>query len=249
VLRAFADGALFGEQIGSDAPVVLALPGWQRTHVDLTPILQGAGGAPISGIVLDLPGFGASPAPPIGWTTAEYATALRPVLDACADQVVLLGHSFGGRVALRLAHAIPERVAALVLSGVPMWPADRPRAHSAPGFRLVRALRRAGLVSQARLDAARERYGSADYRAATGVMREVLVRCVRDSYDDDLAAITAPIELVWGERDTAAPVALAERAVELGHHVHLEVLAGLDHLAPIRNPAPFTATLNRVLSR
>jgi pimeloyl-ACP methyl ester carboxylesterase len=249
VLRAFADGALFGEQIGSATPLVLGLPGWQRTHADLTPILQAASPHPISGIVLDLPGFGASPPPPDGWTTTQYAEALRPVLDECADPVVLLAHSFGGRVALRLAHAMPDRIAGLVLSGVPMWPADRPRARSAPGFRLIRALRHAGVVSEARLDAAREHYGSADYRAATGVMREVLVRAVGDSYDEDLEAITAPISLVWGETDTAAPVALAERAVALGQHVQLEVLAGLDHLAPIRNPSPFTAALERMLAR
>ena len=49
-------------------------------------------------------------------------------------------------------------------------------------------------------------------------MRDVFVRTVNETYEDELREITCPVELVWGSDDTAAPVAVAERAAELLAH-------------------------------
>ncbi len=76
------------------------------------------------------------------------------------------------------------------------------------------------------MEARRHRSGSSDYRAASGVMRDVFVRLVNETYEDELREITCPVELVWGSDDTAAPVAVAERAVELLAHPSLTVLSG-----------------------
>ncbi len=78
---------------------------------------------------------------------------------------------------------------------------------------MARALHRARLVGDGRMERARQRYGSADYRAAQGVMRDVLVRLVNERYDDALAALRCPVELVWGDDDAEAPVETA-RALE-----------------------------------
>ena len=56
------------------------------------------------------------------------------------------------------------------------------------------------------MEALRRRRGSDDYRNATGVMRDVLVIAVNEDYEDLLPRITCPVELVWGDDDTAAPL-------------------------------------------
>jgi pimeloyl-ACP methyl ester carboxylesterase len=138
---------------------------------------------------LDLPGFGATPEPEAGWTTADYAAWLAEIL-AGLDRPVLLGHSFGGRIAVQLAALRPELVSGLVLTGVPLL-RRQGTGRLAWQYRLVRTLHQRGLVGDRRMDAMREKYGSADYRAAQGVMREVLVKAVNESYDAQLAALGA----------------------------------------------------------
>lgn len=230
-LRAFAEGRLFGERLGQGSPRVLGLHGWARNRSDLVPALSG-----LDAVVLDLPGFGASPEPPMAWGAAEYAGAIGPVLEEFVGApVVVVGHSFGGRVAVCLAAERPHAVRALVLAGVPLLrtsPARRPSAR----YRALRALHHVGIVSEPRMERARARFGSADYRAASGVMRQVLVRAVNETYEEQLRAVRCPVELVWGGDDRDAPVEVAERSADLLADVRLTVIAHADHFAPLRSP-------------
>jgi pimeloyl-ACP methyl ester carboxylesterase len=233
VLKAYAGGRLFGAASGSGRPWVLALHGWRRTHRDFDEVLAG-----VDGIALDLPGFGAAPAPPDGWSTAQYAAWIAPVLDDLASPAVVVGHSFGGRVATHLAALRAERIGALVLAGVPLVAnPDRAPGRAPPAFRVGRALHRAGLVSDARMEALRRRYGSADYRSASGVMRDVLVKAVNESYEAPLVAYPGPVDLVWGENDLEVPVVVATRARSLRSGVSLTVCPETAHLVPTEAPA------------
>ena len=95
------------------------------------------------------------------------------------------------------------------------------------------------------MEAVRRRHGSADYRAATGVMREVLVRSVNETDEDQLGAVTCPVELVWGEADTEAPPAVAEAALALLPDGRLTVRPGVGHFLPTEDPAALRAALER----
>ena len=241
MLKTFAGGRLFGECYGQGAAWVLALHGWMRSHRDFDEVLEG-----VEAIAVDLPGFGAAPAPPEGWSTAEYADWVAPVLDELAPRPVVLGHSFGGRVAAQLAARHPDRIGALVLSGVPHLVADgRPGQKPPPGFRLGKALYRRGLIGQDRMEAMRRRYGSADYRAAEGVMRDVLVKAVNETYGQQLSAYPGPIDLVWGQDDDQAPLAEAAAAVEECADGRLVTLPGVGHLTPRQAPAALRAAILR----
>lgn len=227
MLTAFAGGALFGERIGAGHASVLALHGWGRTHADFRALLDG-----FDAVALDLPGFGASPAPSTAWGAADYARAVTGVLPGLAPPVVVLGHSFGGRVGVELAARHPDAVAALVLTGVPLLRSGPP-ARPPLRFRAVRALHRQGLISDARMERLRRSRGSDDYRAASGVMREVFVRLVNESYDDALRSSRCPIELVWGDDDPQVPLVIAERAATIvGERARLTVVPGAGHDTP-----------------
>src|SRR5712692_8093250 len=109
----------------------------------------------------------------------RYSEAVAPVLEGESPPLVLVGHSFGGRVAVCLAAARPELVSGLVLSGVPLLrPPGVPLARPSLRFRLAKTLNRAGVVSDARMEARRRRSGPPDYRSAAGVMRDVFVTVV-----------------------------------------------------------------------
>ena len=241
MLKTFAGGRLFGECYGQGAAWVLAFHGWMRSHRDFDEVLDG-----IEAIAVDLPGFGAAPSPPEGWSTAEYADWVAPVLDEMAPRPVVLGHSFGGRVAAHLAARHPDRIGALVLTGVPHLVRDgRAGPKPPPGFRLGKALYRRGLIGQDRMEAMRRRYGSADYRAAEGVMRDVLVKAVNETYGRQLAAYPGPVDLVWGQDDDAAPVGEAAAALEACADGRLVTLPGVGHLTPRQAPAALRAAILR----
>lgn len=103
--------------VGAGAPVVF-LHGW-----GLTPQVYGRSLATLAQqghriVTPTLPGFGGTPDhAPEDRTFAGYAAWLGRFLDdaGISEPVTLVGHSFGGGVAIQAAHDLPERVARLVL--------------------------------------------------------------------------------------------------------------------------------------
>jgi pimeloyl-ACP methyl ester carboxylesterase len=244
VLRAFLDGAVFGTTKGDGAPRVLLLHGWRRTHDDFDRVADALESRGVSSLSLDLPGFGATPAPAVGMGATGYAAQLAGLVESVASSgspMVLVGHSFGGLVATCLAASVPDAVAGVVLIGAPLVRSAMPRGRTSRRYRAVRAAARLGLVSESRLEAARRQYGSADYRAATGVVRDVLVATVGESYEAELAALRCPVTLVWGADDTTVPLAVAAAAQRLVPAATLEVLDGVGHLVPTEAPERLAA--------
>jgi pimeloyl-ACP methyl ester carboxylesterase len=236
---------------------VLALHGWGRDHHDFDAVLAG-----LDAVAIDLPGHGVAPEPPAPWSSSEYAQWVAPALeDLSAGPVVLVGHSFGARVAVRLVEqGAPGpgagRVGALVLVGAPLAPAPGGGARRPPlAYRAGRALHRAGLVPEDRMERLRQKYGSEDYRRASRMMRGVLVKAVaetaRAAYMPAVrswAGAGRPLELVWGERDTVTSMAGCQAALEAlapTVPVRITVVPGAGHLMT----APVVAGVRAALVR
>jgi pimeloyl-ACP methyl ester carboxylesterase len=241
-----AIGPLFGQVHGDGPPGVVALHGWGRRGADFDRVLDG-----MNAVSFDLPGFGATPPPETASGADGYA---RTVIDALErlgpGPYVLVGHSFGGRVATVLAAQRPDLVSGLVLTGVPLI---RRNAAVAPslGYRLLRRAHRLGMVSDDKMESVRRSRGSADYRAANGVMRDVLVMAVNESYEGELREILCPVSLVWGAEDGEVTPAVAEaaRAVleEGGAGVTLHVVPDVGHFTPSEAPEALRAEILRMI--
>jgi pimeloyl-ACP methyl ester carboxylesterase len=222
VLTSLLNGAVMAERHGGSVPKVVAMHGWGRDRRDWTEALSG-----LDALALDMPGFGLSPQPPEAWGAAGYAEQLRPLL-AEIGPVVLVGHSFGGRVATVLAATSPD-VSAVVLTGVPLLRKEQV-AKPSRQFQAMRWMNAHGMMSDARMEQARRKHGSADYRNADGVMRGVLVKVVQEEYADVLAGIRVPVVMVWGAQDTVVPVSIAARAQEFAPSARLVTVEGAGHL-------------------
>jgi len=243
LLKSFCGGRIFGERLGSGQVDVVGLHGWARSRDDLFASLAG-----LNAVIPDLPGFGVSPEPPAAWGSDEYADAIAELVSGLGKPQVLLGHSFGGRIAVKLAARRPDLVAGMVLTGVPQL-LRLPSAGSRPpaAFLAARWAHRRGLISAERMEKLRNKYGSADYRNANGVMRSVLVRLVNESYEDCLPQIKCPVELIWGEKDTAAPLRLAQEACGMIQDCRLTVLDDLGHMTPLSAPQQLGDAVRRLL--
>jgi pimeloyl-ACP methyl ester carboxylesterase len=249
VLKSFADGHLFGRTWGSGAPSVLALHGWRRNHLDFDPVFA----VPEfedshAALAVDFPGFGATPPPPDGWGSFQYAVNLVPLFDDLSERVTIVGHSFGGRVALHLPGLLPGRIERLVLTGAPLLDRAGRRRRPKLAFRMGRRLHDVGLVTDRRMETLRNKHGSPDYRAAQGVMRQVFVRLLTEQYGAVMEGLELPVTLLWGANDTEVPVEVAERAATLLASSELIVRPGAGHLTPTEIPTDLRAAVLAGLS-
>src|SRR5450756_804408 len=154
-------------------------------------------------LALDLPGFGGSSPPPAPWGTPEYAAFVeRAMTSLGVTRATYIGHSFGGRIAIWLAALSPEAVQALVLidaAGIRPSATFRGRLRQLL-YKTARTVLRLPILGTKR-PALRERlamrFGSADYRATTGVMRASMVKTVNLDLAACLGAIKTPTLLLW----------------------------------------------------
>jgi len=205
-------------------------------------------------LALDLPGHGAAAAHP---GPIDFAACVVAVLDAAPERFALCGYSLGGRVALHVALAAPERVSRLILIGANPGidePAARAarlaaderlaaRLESEPFEEWIESWRTQPLFAAedpvagalARADQRRN-----DPRALAAAMRGLSVGAMEPLWQR-LGELSIPVTLIAGERDTKF-LALAQRALPLLRDGSLEVLAG-GHGLPLENPAGVAAAL------
>ena len=216
-------GDLLAEKTGATPPTVIAIHGWMRTGLDFATILDG-----LDAVAPHMWGFGKTAEPPTAWGSEQYADALAEAIRPFGP-VVIVGHSFGGRVAVWLAYKYPELVKGILLTGVPLVRLTAPPKPKL-AFRVIRSLSKAKLLPASVLENQRRKHGSADYRNATGVMRDILVKLVGETYVPQLESIRVPVRLVYGEHDTAAPADAGQAASELIPDASYRFVPGGGHL-------------------
>jgi pimeloyl-ACP methyl ester carboxylesterase len=200
----------------------------------------------------DLPGFGFSEAPQGAWGSAEYArVAAALVKSAGYERVNVLGHSFGGKVALGLATAYPEMVKRLVIVASPIvrLPLEGSERRGGSAYRMLRRVASVtpGPLRERILAWGRNRYGSADYRAA-GPLRPTLVRVVNEDWRPALPALQAPVLLLWGSEDTEVPLRVAEEALRELPQAELRVIEGAGHFPFLDKPEAFAEAVAQFLA-
>jgi pimeloyl-ACP methyl ester carboxylesterase len=188
---------------GPAAPLVI-LHGWGAS-LEAVAALQEVLSDVRQTVAFDLPGFGQSGVPPAVWGSPEYAACLRQALARLGlERVALLGHSFGGKLAIHLAVGWPDLVERLVLvnaAGIRLPASAAVRARRT-GYRLGRRLLGRGRLAERLLG----RLGSTDYRQA-GALRPILVRVVNEDVRPLLPRVGAPTLLIWGDQDQETPLA------------------------------------------
>lgn len=225
---------LHSERLGVTGHPVLLLHGWGQTLESLKPLGQLlANSAQVH--LLDLPGFGLSGHPDGVWDTFTYADRLVAYLDDNKIDVVdLVGHSFGGKIAMCFAARYPERVRKLVLMGT----SGIKRRRSAAQRCRMQAIRWGGKGLKA-VDALlgtsffkkqfAERFGSVDYKQA-GAMRPILVKSVNEDLTESIKTIHVPTLMLWGEQDIETPPEVAKRIHALLPQSKLHLFPGKGHM-------------------
>lgn len=224
---------------------ILILHGWQVLVERYLPLKNSFIKAGFKVFVPQLPGFAEGEALPKPYTLDDYVQFVIDFVEKNKlDSFFLIGHSFGGRVAIKLAACQPEKVKAFVLTGVPVIRdknfkrtiflilAKLGKAFLAiPPFYLLEPGARKILYSLA---------GERDYYQTKGLMRETFKNIVSEDLASLLSKIKVPCLLLWGEKDEAVPVSIAQKIFAKIPKTDLIVISNASHKLPYEDPNLFS---------
>lgn len=162
----------------------------------------------------DLPGFGQTPEPPEPWGVDEYADF---VTEFCTKlgitECFVFAHSFGCRVLLKLMARddLPFTVNKIAITGGAGIRHEQSESakKSAKKYQRAKKFYSSGLMRllfPKALEKLRMKHGSADYKAASPMMRQVLVKTVNEDLTPLLPKCSAEVLLMWGRDDDATPL-------------------------------------------
>ncbi len=221
--------------------VLLILQGW-GTNISLYSALAEHLSSGLRVILPELPGFGETPEPPEAWDADSYAEFTEKFLAALGvSRCSLLGHSNGGRIILKLAargRIDIDKAVFLDAAGVVHEKTAKQKL-SLAAYKLGKGVLSAAPVKAAFPDALeklRSRRGSADYRAASPVMRQTLVKLVNEDFRPLMPSLDRPALLIWGENDTATPLSDAKEFERLIPDSGLVTVRGAGHYAHLDAP-------------
>ena len=211
----------YGNTKGKD---IILLHGWGQNIEMMEPL-----GNPLSSkyhiTILDFPGYGKSAEPDEVWDVSDYAELVHELVKKLKiKKPTLIGHSFGGRVAI--VYASIYEVDRVVLFGAPCVRSER---KSLKESILKTAKKLPGMDKIGEF--AKKYIGSTDYRNATPVMRKTLVNVINQDLSEEAKKIKAPTLLIWGSLDTEAPIEDAKKLEALLEDGALITLEGCTHYA------------------
>jgi len=220
-----------------EGELVVLLHGWGSNIELFQPTVDTLKGS-YKVVTMDMPGFGLSEEPDEPWDVDRYVDFLLAFLEPYhADQVILLGHSFGGRVIIKLcARELPFTVDKVILvDAAGVLPERSPwEKFKQKLIKLTKWFFQLAIIQKLfpnLLESLRRRSGSADYNAASPVMRQTLVKVVNEDLCDLMPHITCPALLIWGTADTATPLSDAVRMNSLMPESAIVKLEGAGHFS------------------
>jgi len=236
-------------RIGGAGTPFLILHGWGRGHNSWVSI-QDDLSKYFKVIILDMPGFGKSDLPQNVWGIQDYSNFMIDFVKKVGiNDFYLLGHSFGGSVAIKMATQLHQEIKKMILVDSA---GRRPKA----GFnKKVLSFVASGLkhfsfipgYSAFRKIFYRFILRSTDYIKAEGIMKDVFKKVVSEDLSGLWAKINSPTLIVWGKQDKITPIKDAYLMKEKIKDSKLELL-DCSHVPQKEAPKDLTRAIINFLS-
>lgn len=193
-----------------------------------------------SSLFIDFPPFGQSSKDIKDWTLFTYANM---VISLCNQLKIkkfnLIGHSFGGRVAIIISLFCKDETEKLVLvdsAGL------RPKRNLAYYFKIFRYKLRKKL----HLDVSN--FGSCDYKALPPNMRKIFTSIVSTHLNDFLPFVEAKTLVIFGKNDKTTPLYMAKKLNKKIKNSKLVLLEGAGHFCFLERRLEFLTNLKAFLN-
>lgn len=241
-------------KIAGSGPALLMLHGWGRgsgAYVQVMELLAGQG---YQVIAPDLPGFGKTPPPQDAWGVTEYSQFVFQFSQKLSlTKFFLLGHSFGGQIAVQFAADHPE-----LLQGLILYAAAVIRREPGAVTRAIQSIARLGnsILSIPPLSLFKspmrrlfyKLFGISGAVYSKGIMKAVRKKVIRQDLSRFLPNISHSVLILWGDKDKSTPLADAYFMKEKIPQASLVVFPGATHLIHQEVPEEFVSSITSFLS-
>lgn len=236
--------------------LVLILHGWgssSKRWALVKEILEKDG---ISVFVPDLPGFGSEASPPQPWSTEDYAQWVNQWIEKHnLDSFYLVGHSFGGGIALILAAKYPHKIKKLILVSAAIF---RTRTLKQ---RLIIFLAKIGkvifnlpILSFFKGWAQKIIYkisGVRDYYKLVlkkdPILKETFKKIIKENLNKYLTEISQPTLIIWGDKDKMTPVKEAFLIKNQISNCQLKILTNKGHALNLEAPTELAYYISKFI--
>lgn len=227
------------------SPCVVMLHGWGLNKNAYDKVVQNIN-KNNSILTLDFCGFGNSPEPNNYYDTYEYAYHIFLLLKKLdIDNVVLVGHSFGGRVSIILSSVFKIKIKNLILtSSAGINKFNLIKSLKILKFKVLKMLAKFKLFSYKKLSA----YGSNDYKLLNTKMRNIFVKIVNQDLRFLLRKILCSTYLVWDKKDTVTPYLFCKIFNRLIFNSKTLIYQNGNHFTYMINSKKFAFLINDLIS-
>ena len=206
-------------------------------------------------VAFDMPGVGGTEEPKVPLTVQDYVDF---TLEFCEKiglkKAIYMCQSHGGRIAISLlldknCPVFCEKAVFIDATGVKIAPPLSKKLKQ-KGYKVLKALGTGKLTEPLFGDLyreARDKRASADYKAASPVMRQTMNNVLPADFTDRLSEITADVLLIYGENDTDTPVEYGRIMESRIPRSGLAVIRGAGHFSHVDNWPQFSAVLKAFL--
>lgn len=182
---------------------------------------------------IDFPPFGKSEEMSTPWTIFDYATMTNELIKKeKMENSVIVGHSFGGRVAVILSNLNIGKKLILVDS-----------AGLKPKHSLFYYIKTTNNKIKKKLGIKKIK-GSKDYEKLSPIMKKTFVNIVNTFLEEYAINIKVPTVIFWGKKDKETPIYMAKRFNKLIKNSELVIIKKAGHFSYIEDFNTFINVLN-----
>lgn len=204
-------------------------------------------------VALDFPGCGESSLPNRALFTDDYVELVIEFIKKLKlNNPILIGHSHGCRVIMKAVGTgklNPKKI--VFIDGAGLKPKRSvsyyAKVYSYKTAKFFLTLPVIKNYTKDALQKARSYFGSSDYNNAPEVMKKTLVNLVNDDMTPYIKNIKASTLLIWGDKDTATPLWMAQKLQKVIPDCGLCVIENTGHWSFVENPYKAHAILNSFL--
>jgi pimeloyl-ACP methyl ester carboxylesterase len=240
----------YNETLGGNGKALLFLHGWRSNKevwIQVNQLISKSANQFASTYALDLPGFGGSQIPAAPMTVGDYANVVAQFIKKLdLKNVIILGHSFGGRVGIKLSSEYSGLIAKLVLVDSAGFAMDANKK----GFIKIAAKIAKPFFKPQMMQGLRKKVykqiGAEDY-LATPELQKTFVNVTSEDLSEDMKKIKAPTLIVTGENDKDTPVEYGELMKVLIPNSKQEIIKNAGHFSFLDKPEEFISILEKFI--
>lgn len=225
--------------LGEGRPLLI-LHGWGSRGANWMKVVETLAENGIRVIIPDLPGFGQSDKPSTAWNLDDYCDFVEEFVKTLdLEKFYLLGHSFGGSLAIKFSLQHPEKVVKLSLVSAACI---RKKTFKNKFFKFLSKFLKIKTPFLRKVF-----YRKSDYLSTEGVMRDTYLKVIAEDLSGVLSQVQVPTTIIWGEKDNITLLNDAKIINQKIKDSKLEIIPNVGHDLNLKAPEKLAEVISKNL--